>query len=315
MVRGTDTPFGAEQWTQLHVTFKVDKDYSPGWSAYIHCDQEGVRFRADRFQLHEGDYVPEPPLIDSLPDSRPNLFQNASFENGTDPWFFTYRTQQNNLRRTFRRTSFALSRLLGNMGVAGTTPLIKRVSTPVGGSTGMSVVKNGNFNMDANNDNVPDHWSFSAGSKKASFQRDGQAVLLACPPATGDDKPSIMLAQHDVPVKKGQWYRISLRARAERLEAKSVTMTITNMANWRSFFEYQRFTPADTWQEFRFEVQANDSANEKTRLQIWYGGAGKLWLDDVRVTPISDPTEGRWHDGFYLDQPQEWDDPYRFFRW
>jgi beta-galactosidase len=25
--------------------------------------------------------------------------------------------------------------------------------------------------------------------------------------------------------------------------------------------------------------------------------------------------EKRWADGFYLDQPEEWDDPYRFFRW
>jgi hypothetical protein len=25
--------------------------------------------------------------------------------------------------------------------------------------------------------------------------------------------------------------------------------------------------------------------------------------------------ERRWLDGFYLDVPEEWDDPYRFFRW
>jgi hypothetical protein len=25
--------------------------------------------------------------------------------------------------------------------------------------------------------------------------------------------------------------------------------------------------------------------------------------------------EQRWLEGFYLDQPEEWDDPYRFFRW
>jgi hypothetical protein len=25
--------------------------------------------------------------------------------------------------------------------------------------------------------------------------------------------------------------------------------------------------------------------------------------------------EKRWLDGFYLDVPEEWDDPYRFFRW
>jgi hypothetical protein len=25
--------------------------------------------------------------------------------------------------------------------------------------------------------------------------------------------------------------------------------------------------------------------------------------------------EKRWLDAFYLDQPEEWDDPYRFFNW
>ena len=25
--------------------------------------------------------------------------------------------------------------------------------------------------------------------------------------------------------------------------------------------------------------------------------------------------EKRWLEGFYFDQPEEWDDPYRFFRW
>jgi hypothetical protein len=25
--------------------------------------------------------------------------------------------------------------------------------------------------------------------------------------------------------------------------------------------------------------------------------------------------EKRWLDDLYLDQPEEWDDPYRFFRW
>ncbi len=32
--------------------------------------------------------------------------------------------------------------------------------------------------------------------------------------------------------------------------------------------------------------------------------------------PVSpDKAEKRWLDGLYLDQPEEWDDPYRFFRW
>ena len=32
-------------------------------------------------------------------------------------------------------------------------------------------------------------------------------------------------------------------------------------------------------------------------------------------TPLTKNEPGRWQAGFYLDQPEEWDDPYRFFRW
>ena len=31
-------------------------------------------------------------------------------------------------------------------------------------------------------------------------------------------------------------------------------------------------------------------------------------------TPVN-AGEKRWLNGLYLDQPEEWDDPYRFFRW
>jgi hypothetical protein len=36
-----------------------------------------------------------------------------------------------NVKRTFRRTAFLLSRLLGNMGVGGSTPLLGRFRSPV----------------------------------------------------------------------------------------------------------------------------------------------------------------------------------------
>ena len=32
------------------------------------------------------------------------------------------------------------------------------------------------------------------------------------------------------------------------------------------------------------------------------------------ATPVGEG-EQRWLDGLYLDVPEEWDDPYRFFRW
>ena len=46
------------------------------------------------------------------------------------PWQFAG-SKQVNLRKTFRRTSFVLTRLLANMGVAGTTPVLERFHTSV----------------------------------------------------------------------------------------------------------------------------------------------------------------------------------------
>src|SRR5206468_5875723 len=34
-----------------------------------------------------------------------------------------------------------------------------------------------------------------------------------------------------------------------------------------------------------------------------------------RLGSPAQPGEKRWLDGLYLDTPEEWDDPYRFFRW
>ena len=48
-----------------------------------------------------------------------------------------------NLRRTFVRTSFAVSRLLGNCGVSGRTPLLERFGDPAGGASGPSVIGKG----------------------------------------------------------------------------------------------------------------------------------------------------------------------------
>jgi hypothetical protein len=45
------------------------------------------------------------------------------------PWEFDYKKQ--NTKRTYRRTSFLLSRILANMGVRGSTPLLERFYTPV----------------------------------------------------------------------------------------------------------------------------------------------------------------------------------------
>jgi hypothetical protein len=53
-----------------------------------------------------------------------------------------------------------------------------------------------------------------------------------------------------------------------------------------------------------------------TRLLANLGITGEVPMVDRLHTPVkSGQAERRWQDGLYLDSPEEWDYPYRFFRW
>ncbi|MFQ6133378.1 MAG: carbohydrate binding domain-containing protein [Armatimonadota bacterium] len=238
------------------------------------------------------------------------------------PWEFNYEKLFHR-KMTFRRTSFLLTRVLANMGVSSVTPLLSRFSAPVASPDATdSVISNGDFRLDADGDGVADGWQFQPSAERASctlerLEQDGdrRSQRLALEGFGGKEEGSVMLAQHDVPLQEGQWYRISLRAKAEGLRGARVNLTVMNTENWRSFFEYQRFAPDEKWREFAFEVESSGAADSNTRFQIWYGSVGTLWLSDVRMVPIAPPRQGRWLAGLYLDEPEEMDDPYRFFRW
>jgi len=47
-----------DAWTELHVTFKVEKPFPEGWFAYISCAQANAEYRLDACRLYEGEYVP-----------------------------------------------------------------------------------------------------------------------------------------------------------------------------------------------------------------------------------------------------------------
>jgi beta-galactosidase len=47
------------------------------------------------------------------------------------PWQCDYSKQQHNIKQTFRRASFLVTRLLGNLGVEEATPVLARFSSPV----------------------------------------------------------------------------------------------------------------------------------------------------------------------------------------
>jgi hypothetical protein len=52
-----------------------------------------------------------------------------------------------------------------------------------------------------------------------------------------------------------------------------------------------------------------------TRLLANLGARSETPLLTRLSTPLGHNESGRWLQGYYLDEPQEWDDPYRFFRW
>jgi len=47
-----------DEWTELHVTFTVDKPFPQGWFAYLTCTEPNVELLVDMFRLTEGEYVP-----------------------------------------------------------------------------------------------------------------------------------------------------------------------------------------------------------------------------------------------------------------
>jgi beta-galactosidase len=315
-LKAPDVTVPADAWTEMHATFAVDKPFAEGWYAYVACATEGGVLRLDNFRLYEGQYVPG-----GMPEGARNVFSNPGFEEGTAPYRFPYH-EQHNLRRTYRRTSFTLSRLLANMGVQAQTPLLERFVTPTTGVPKASVVKNGEFMPQEGKTGAPAPWTFSAGVPGATCDVDedpgggiARALRMTCPQPEGNRNASVMLAQADVAVEQGQWYRISFATKGEKLAGSTVTLALQNTTNWTSLFDYQRFTPGDTWDEVSFVVQAKATAIDKTRFQIWHDQPGTLWLANLRMQPCDPPTQGRWLTGLYVDQPAEWDDPYRFFRW
>ena len=238
------------------------------------------------------------------------------------PWQFDYEKLYN-VKKTFRRTSFLVTRLLGNMGVSSTsTPLLSRFSTPVAAAAGASLIKNGDFSMDTDGDGLADYWQFDVSSDQTTFARERVAVdahqwsqRVTYTESDQKERGQVMLAQYDVPVKEGQWYKISFRAKSEGLRGNNVNMTITDTSKWQSFFEYQRFAPGEQWKQFTFKVESKGTASSQTRFQFWYSSMGTVWFSDVRMETCAPPWQGRWLTGLYLDKPVEMDDPYRFFNW
>ncbi|MBT7298526.1 MAG: hypothetical protein HN849_03385, partial [Victivallales bacterium] len=324
VVKAKDVVVGPDQWTEIHATFKVTKGYPEGWQGYIACRQDGAQFKADRFRLYEGAYVPWQRGGAKLKE-RPNLFAKAGFEEGVGkPWSFSYQVNRN-LRRTYRRSSFTLNRLLANMGAGATTPLLANLSTPPGGkgqATANPLIKNADLGLDGDQNGIADSWGCSLTGDGATRGREeiepgsGKwSQRLSCPRPDAKGKSGAMLYQLGVPVIGDQWYRISLLAKSEGMDGTAPTLAISQTGPWQSLLPYQKFLPERDWKRFTFVLKGKSTEAKKTRLQIWHSGTGTVWYADIRMQAIAPPDQGRWLESYYVDVPEDWDDPYRFFRW
>jgi hypothetical protein len=87
--------------------------------------------------------------------------------------------------------------------------------------------------------------------------------------------------------------------------ASNANVVFCQLVPWQ--FEYQNnFGLKRTFRRSSFLV---------TRLLGNLGVSGETPLLSRVSRPVESNEPGRWLHGFYLDKPEEWDDPYRFFRW
>jgi hypothetical protein len=88
-------------------------------------------------------------------------------------------------------------------------------------------------------------------------------------------------------------------------KAENVNAVFSQLAPWQFDYSGEKMNIKRTFRKVSFLT---------TRLLANMGAAGQTPLLGRVSSPVAQG-EKRWLDGLYLDVPEEWDDPYRFFRW
>jgi beta-galactosidase len=86
--------------------------------------------------------------------------------------------------------------------------------------------------------------------------------------------------------------------------AENANVVFCQLVPWQ--FDYRKQNTKRTYRRTAFLV---------SRLLANMGVSGSTPLLTRFHNPMRTSAEKRWLDGLYLDTPEEWDDPYRFFRW
>ena len=156
-----------------------------------------------------------------------------------------------------------------------------------------NLVANGSF--EELRDTVPVDWSAAgdAGVRQKLSAGAGTvgrycAVLACSSYARRGPASHAMLAQvARVALKKGQMYRLSCRLRAEGLRSRYVRVAVSDTARWGNCGLQAGFAVGRAWRKFEVFFTATRTVHRASRLQFWFAETGTLWVDDVRIVPIS----------------------------
>ncbi len=156
-----------------------------------------------------------------------------------------------------------------------------------------NMLKNGDFEIDSNNDGMADHWQFS-GDKGviANWSLDNgfsgkYSQKLTCTSYTHLSPAShVMLCQlNTVQLEKGRWYKLSFSAKQDGIKGRSIQVAISDTKSWSNCGLQESFRLSNDWKQFSCVFQATQTIADNTRLQFWFNTTGTLWLDDVKIEP------------------------------
>ncbi len=164
-----------------------------------------------------------------------------------------------------------------------------------------NLVFNGDFELDADQDGVPDGWA-AAGNAELVQQKltldagreGGHSAKLECTKCEGGrpDSHAMLCQVGRVAVRKGQWYSLSFWARAEKLRGRTIRLALVDTDGWKQLGLREALWLTRDWRRSEFSFRAEGDCAESSRLQFWHGSTGTFWLDDVKLVPTTRPRRG-----------------------
>ena len=155
-----------------------------------------------------------------------------------------------------------------------------------------NLIQNGNFELDADEDNVPDYWK-TRGSinilQKLTLGpgREGghSAQLLGERFLDTGSNAHFMLTQKEiVSLEKGKYYKLTFWAKQSGIRTGTISVGLRSSKNHgKCGFDVMINVKRDQWQKFEYVFKTTCDCSSNCDLQFWYRETGILWVDDVEL--------------------------------